>query len=68
MATRDNSGSISPNGRKEKDSHPDLKGSATIDGVDYWVSGWNNKNDRGEYIGLRFERKQKPTEDERPMF
>lgn len=58
MATRDNSGTIGPNDRKNKDTHPDLKGQATIDGVEYWVSGWNKSNERGPFTSLAFEKKQ----------
>lgn len=36
----DMSGSLFVNERKTSDRHPDRTGSATIDGVEYWVSGW----------------------------
>jgi hypothetical protein len=52
--TRDNSGSLSKNDRKEKDSHPDIKGKATIGGVEYWISGWRKENDRGAWYSLSF--------------
>lgn len=55
--TRDNSGTISKNKRKEKDSHPDIKGQATIGGVAYWVSGWQKQNDNGVFYSLAFEPK-----------
>jgi hypothetical protein len=58
---RDNSGSISKNKRKEKDTHPDIRGSATIGGVSYWVSGWQKSNDNGTYYSLSFQAK-----DEQP--
>lgn len=54
----DGNGLISRNKRKEKDTHPDLKGSATIDGAEYWVSGWNKSNQYGPFISLSFEKKQ----------
>lgn len=40
-----NRGSIWKNDRKEKDTHPDFKGSLNVDGVEYWVSAWKRKPD-----------------------
>lgn len=63
----DNSGFTSPNDKKEKDSHPDHKGSITIDGVGYWASGWDNTNETGPYVRWKFEKKgQKPAPKETP--
>ena len=57
-ALKDNSGSIFKNDKKEQDSHPDGKGSALIDGVEYWVSSWNNVGKNGtQYRSLSFQRK-----------
>jgi hypothetical protein len=50
-------GSISKNKKKEKDAHPDYRGSATIGGIDYWVSGWVNEESDGKYLGLKFQQK-----------
>ena len=60
--SQDNSGRLSKNERKEKDSHPDLKGSATINGVEYWISGWSKTNDRGKWLSLSFQPKDDPQE------
>ena len=38
-----NRGQIWPNDRKEKDTHPDFKGSVDVEGVEYWVSAWKRK-------------------------
>lgn len=54
----DNSGSISKNTRKEKDSHPDIKGKATIGGVDYWVDGWQKEGENGKWYSLSFKPKE----------
>jgi hypothetical protein len=55
---KDNSGSIFKNDKKEQESHPDGKGSALIDGVEYWVSSWNNVGKNGtQYRSLSFQRK-----------
>lgn len=35
-----NTGLLKRNDRKEKDSHPDYRGTINIDGTDYWLSGW----------------------------
>ena len=40
-----NRGQIWKNERKEKDTHPDFKGDANIDGVEYWLSAWKRKPD-----------------------
>jgi len=44
---KDNSGALFKNDKKQSDSHPDYKGSAMIDGSDYWVSGWINVSSAG---------------------
>ena len=31
---------LNKNDRKEKETHPDYKGSINVDGVDYWLDGW----------------------------
>ena len=55
---KDNSGSIFVNDRKEKDTHPDRSGTARIDGVDYWVSGWLKQDKNGKpYMSMSFKRK-----------
>lgn len=53
----DNSGSISKNTRKEKDTHPDIKGKATISGVEYWVDGWAKTGENGPWYSLSFKPK-----------
>lgn len=55
---RDNSGSVFKNDRKEKEGHPDWKGSAKIDGVEYWVSGWDKSGQKGPWRSLSFQRKE----------
>ena len=53
----DNSGALYVNDKKEKDSHPDRNGSALIDGVEYWVSGWIKEGKSGKFMSLAFRRK-----------
>jgi hypothetical protein len=55
---RDNSGTIFVNDRKEKDTHPDRSGTAMIDGVMYYVSGWLKQGSKGPFLSLAFKRKE----------
>jgi hypothetical protein len=65
---RDNSGAVFVNDRKEKDAHPDRAGSATIGGVEYWVSGWLKKTKAGDpYLSLSFKRKQEAPDRSKPI-
>lgn len=55
---RDNSGTMFVNDRKEKDTHPDRTGTAMIDGVMYYVSGWIKQGNKGPFLSLAFKRKE----------
>ena len=56
---KDNSGALFKNDKKESDSHPDYKGSAMIDGSDYWVSGWINVSNSGtKYMKFSYSQKE----------
>ncbi len=54
---RDNSGTIFVNDRKETERHPDRTGTAMIDGVMYYVSGWIKDGAKGKFMSLAFKRK-----------
>lgn len=55
---RDNSGSLFANEKREKDSHPQAKGTAMIDGREYWVDAWTNTSANGKrYQSLKFKLK-----------
>lgn len=54
---KDNSGAMFVNDRKEADNHPDRRGDALIDGVEYWVSGWVKEGKKGKWLSLSFKRK-----------
>lgn len=56
--TKELSGSLFKNEKKEKDSHPSMKGSAKINGVEYWVSGWTKEGKKGKWISLAFKKKE----------
>ena len=61
MSAKDfnNTGILSRNKRREKDSHPEFSGQCTIDGKQFWISSWVNesKKDGGKYFSLRFKPK-----------
>jgi len=40
-----NRGSVWKNEDRKSESHPQFKGSAEVNGVEYWVSGWLRKAD-----------------------
>jgi cytochrome b involved in lipid metabolism len=64
--SNDNSGAIFRNKRKEKDSHPDRTGQCTINGKEYWISGWMKEKDGEPYMSLAFKPKDaKPAEKPR---
>jgi hypothetical protein len=41
---------LNKNERKEKETHPDYKGSINVDGVDYWLDGWIKDSANGKFI------------------
>ena len=64
---RDNSGSLFRNDKRETDNHPNLKGSAMIDGTEYWVSAWTKLSKNGEkWVSLSFQPKDKDKAPAKP--
>ena len=56
---RDLTGSLFKNDRKEKDTHADYRGSALIEGAEYWLDAWINEDRNGnKYMSLKFKRKE----------
>ena len=48
-----NYGTLSANKYKKQDSHPDFKGSVTINGVKWELAGWKKQGNDGAYISLQ---------------
>ena len=61
-------GIIYKNNRKTDDKHPDIRGQCEIDGVQYWVDGWQKtrNSDGGKFYSLRFKRKDAPAQSRAP--
>lgn len=49
---RDMSGILFTNNYKKEDSHPDMRGFVTINGVEYSLSGWHKENAKGKFVKL----------------
>ena len=54
---RDNSGILFKNDDKTRDTDRDYGGSATIAGVEYWISGWIKSGKRGKFMTFSFRAK-----------
>jgi hypothetical protein len=63
---KDNTGVLFDNDRKESDRHPDYRGSATINGVEFWVSCWENESRDGKTLYKSLVFTEKDEEDDRP--
>lgn len=56
---RELSGTLSRNRNRENDKQPDFRGSCTIDGVHYWISGWTKQGpDGSKFLSLAFNVKE----------
>jgi hypothetical protein len=51
-------GVLFKNDRKEKDSHPDYKGSCEVEGVEFWISAWIKEGQKGKFMSLSFTPKE----------
>jgi hypothetical protein len=69
MSDYDNNlrGVLFKNERKEKDTHPDYKGSAEIGGVEYWLSAWIKAGKNGKFMSLSFSAKEEAPKDTRTL-
>lgn len=57
--TREGSGALFKNSKRDKDSQPNARGECRIDGVLYEVSAWTKKDKNGNpWQSLAFKRKQ----------
>jgi len=69
MEKRDNSGALFTNDKREKETHPNYQGKATINGVDYYVSSWIKEGKNGKFQSLSFKPVQEqPKPQGRPSY
>lgn len=47
-----NTGILGSNGFKKAENHPDVRGRINVEGIWYWVSGWNKKAGNTEFTSL----------------
>lgn len=53
--------SLFPNEKKEKDTHPDFKGSITLpDGSEFWFDAWNKQGTKGPFISGKIGNPKQP--------
>ena len=52
-------GVLFKNNDKQKETHPDYKGSVMVDGVEYWLSSWIKTSKKGDkFMSLSVQPKQ----------
>ncbi len=53
-------GVLFKNTSKKNENDRDYNGSATVEGVSYWISAWIKQNEKGTFLSLSFKPKQAP--------
>jgi len=48
------------NDRREKPSHPEFKGEATIEGKRFWVAAWVKEKEGKKFFSMAFRPKDEP--------
>lgn len=66
MNSKENSGVLFKNDRREKETHPQMKGSINVEGREYWLSAWTKKNEDGSFklISLSLQPKEQRNQQE----
>lgn len=54
-----NSGILSRNDKGDNPKRPDMRGSINIEGKEYWLSGWTREGNKGKFLSLKAELKEK---------
>lgn len=65
--TKDYTGKLFKNEKKEKDTHPDYTGTALIGGVDHFMDAWLKTSEGGrKWMSFSFKPKQKQAQPPAP--
>ena len=62
---KDMSGTLFRNERKETDKHPDWAGYIIINGVEYWLNGWEKNGSKGLFFSLAAKPKEERAKEVR---
>lgn len=62
-----NTGALFKNDRKEKDTHPDYRGSINVNGQEFWLSAWIREAKAGDRQGSKFMSLSVQSKDEKPQ-
>ena len=60
-------GILFKNDRKEKETHPDYKGSCEINGEEMWMSAWLKNGKNGTFMSFSFTPKEQPKKQSAPV-
>ena len=63
-----NTGILSKNDRREKDTHPEYRGQINVDGVEYWLNAWvkERKDGTGKFFSLSVKPKEEKPAARKP--